>query len=172
MSAALNGMARFAAYLVTFLLAAVWTVGGLETLTHPLLDIGRPQVGDLIISAADLFGLSGTKTMIVAKALAGMKLLVGALLLAGLIDAITKRLRTGDHDDAMLDVSLFVAALASIAAALPGLLYGGEPLQAVVGELMLCLIAGWLAIYSRGYLAREELPRPVRPTHGYGPTWR
>jgi hypothetical protein len=32
---------------------------------------------------------------------------------------------------------------------------------------MLCLIASGLAIYGRGYLVREDLPRPVRPAFGY-----
>ena len=36
-------------------------------------------------------------------------------------------------------------------------------LNEIVGELMLCLIASGLAIYGRGYLAKEELPPPVRP---------
>ncbi len=35
--------------------------------------------------------------------------------------------------------------------------------NAVIGELMLCLIASGLAIYGRGYLVRQELPRPMRP---------
>ena len=46
-------------------------------------------------------------------------------------------------------------------------MHGGEPLQEVIGELMLCVIASWLAIHGRGYLAREELPRPTRPAPGY-----
>ena len=48
-------------------------------------------------------------------------------------------------------------------AALPGLLHGGDLLVASIGELMLCLIASGLAVHGRGYLVREELPRPVRP---------
>ena len=64
---------------------------------------------------------------------------------------------------AMLDVALFIAAIASIASALPGLTHGGEMLNEVIGELMLCLIASGLAIYGRGYLVRAELPRLTRP---------
>ena len=44
-------LARIGAYLVTFLLAAVWIVGALDTLTRPLLDLGRPEIGDIIIAA-------------------------------------------------------------------------------------------------------------------------
>ena len=76
--------------------------------------------------------------------------------------AIYERLRWGRCDDAMLDVALLVAALASAASAVPGLTHGGEMLNEIIGELMLCLIASGLAIYGRGYLAQDELPPPVR----------
>ena len=35
-------------------------------------------------------------------------------------------------------------------------------LTEIVGELMLCLIASGLAIYGRGFLVKDELPRPTR----------
>jgi hypothetical protein len=63
----------------------------------------------------------------------------------------------------MLDVALLIAAMASVASALPGLTHGGELLNEVVGELMLCLIASGLAIYGRGYLVPDEQPRMTRP---------
>ena len=62
----------------------------------------------------------------------------------------------------MLDVALLIAAIATVASALPGLLHGGELLLSVIGELMLCVIASALAIYGRGYLVKQELPSPVR----------
>ena len=48
MSRFISYAARTTAYLITFLLAAVWTVGALDTLLHPLYDLGRHNVGDVI----------------------------------------------------------------------------------------------------------------------------
>src|SRR6185295_9395097 len=163
MAAMLGIAARFGAYLITLLLAAVWTVAALESLTRPLLDIGRPAVGDLIISLASALSLAPQSILQFALMLVGLKLLVGALLLATLFCAAYEKVRWGSSDDAMLDVSLLIAALASAASALPGLTHGGELLNEVIGELMLCLIASALAIHGRGYVVREELPRPTRP---------
>jgi hypothetical protein len=163
MSRLLSNSARIGAYLVTLLLAAVWTVAALETLTRPLLDIGRPAVGDVIISIAGALSLGAQSAFLLALLLVCLKLLVGAFLLATLICAAYEKLRWGTSDDAMLDVALFIAAMASAASALPGLTHGGELLNEVVGELMLCLIGSGLAIYGRGYLVRAELPRPTRP---------
>jgi hypothetical protein len=163
MAAFLGYAARIGAYLITLLLAAVWTVAALETLTRPLLDIGRPAVGDVIISIASALSLAPQSVLLFALLLVALKLLVGAFLLATLICVAYEKLRWGISDDAMLDVALFIAAMASAASALPGLTHGGELLQGVVGELMLCLIASGLAIYGRGYLVLQELPRPTRP---------
>ena len=163
MAAFLGYAARIGAYLITLLLAAVWTVAALETLTRPLLDIGRPAVGDVIISIASALSLAPQSVLLFALLLVALKLLVGAFLLATLVCVAYEKLRWGISDDAMLDVALFIAAMASAASALPGLTHGGELLQGVVGELMLCLIASGLAIYGRGYLVLQELPRPTRP---------
>ena len=94
--------------------------------------------------------------------------MVGALLLTALVGAVIEKVRYKSCDDALLDVALFVAALASVAGALPGLAYGGTLLQGSIGELILCVAASGLAIYGRIYLIKEELPRPVRPPFGYG----
>jgi len=163
MSALLHYLARLGAYLITLLLTAVWTVAALDSLTRPLLDIGRPAVGDVIISIASALSLGPQSTLMFALLIVGLKLLVGAFLLATLACAAYEKLRWGSSDDAMLDVALFIAAIASIASALPGLTHGGEMLNEVIGELMLCLIASGLAIYGRGYLVRAELPRLTRP---------
>src|SRR2546423_5126158 len=163
MSVMLGITARIGAYLITLLLAAVWTVAALETLTRPLLDIGRPAVGNVIISIVSALSLSPQSALLFALLLVGLKLLVGAFLLATLICAAYEKLRWGTSDDAMLDVALFIAAMASAASALPGLTHGGELLHEVIGELMLCLIASGLAIYGRGCLVRRELPRATRP---------
>jgi hypothetical protein len=161
-----NGLqyaARIGAYLIALLLAAVWAVAALDSLGRPLFDIGRPAVGDMIISIVGALSLAPQSALLFSLLLVCLKLMVGALLLATFMCAIYERLRWGSCDDAMLDVALLVAALASAASALPGLTHGGEMLTEIVGELMLCLIASGLAIYGRGYLAKEELPPPVRP---------
>jgi len=163
MAAVLSYAARFGAYFITLFLSVVWTVAALETLTRPLLDIGRPAVGDVIISIASALSLGPQSALLFALLLVVLKLLVGAFLLATLICAVYEKWRWGASDDAMLDVALFVAAMASAASALPGLTHGGELLTEVVGELMLCLIASGLAIYGRGYLVRRELPPLTRP---------
>jgi hypothetical protein len=120
-----------------------------------------------MISIAGALAIPPYAMLPLAKLLAGLKFMVGAFLLAAVIGAACDKARSRGCDDATLDVALFVAALASIAAALPGLLHGGDLLVASIGELMLCLIASGLAVYGRGYLVREELPRPVRPAFGY-----
>src|SRR6478736_1152206 len=161
-----NGMrysARIGAYLIALLLSAVWSVSALDSLGRPLFDIGRPAVGDVIISVVSALSLAPQSALLFALLLVCLKLMVGALLLATIMCAIYERLRWGSCDDAMLDVSLLVAALASAASAFPGLTHGGEMLNEIIGELMLCLIASGLAIYGRGYLVKDELPRPERP---------
>jgi hypothetical protein len=163
LSTGLRYSARTGAYLITLLLAVNWAVCALDSLGRPFLDIGRPAVGDVIISIVGAFSLAPQSALLFALLLVCLKLMVGALLLATIMCAIYERLRWGACDDAMLDVALLVAALASAASALPGLTHGGEMLNEIIGELMLCLIASGLAIYGRGYLVQDELPRPVRP---------
>jgi len=158
---ALRYLARLGAYLITLLLALVWSVGALETFTRPLLDLGRPHVGDVLIAVAAAIALPPDFIFMFAQLLAGLKFMVGAFLFVALVAA--------KRDDAILDVALFVAALASIGAALPGLIHGGDLLLAPIGELMLCLIASALAIFGRGYLLRDERPLPTRPSFGYAP---
>jgi hypothetical protein len=168
MSRLLHFLARCSAYLIALLLGAVWSVGALDTMTRPLLDLGRPLVGDAIIAVAAALMLAPDFVMPFARLLAGLKFMVGAFLLTALVSAIVEKIRFGSCDDALLDVALFIAALASILSALPGLIHGGEPLLAAIGELMLCVIASVLAIYGRGYLVSQEIPPPVRPAFGYG----
>jgi hypothetical protein len=162
----LRYLARRCAYLIALLLAAVWTVGGMESLTRPLFDLSRPLVGDVIILVGHALQLSPQMIMVFALMLVGLKFMVGALLLAALFAAAHQKYTLGSADDAMLDVALLVAAIATIASGLPGLMHGGELLLSVIGELMLCVIASALAIYGRGYLVRPELPVPTRPEPG------
>jgi len=170
MSRALRYLSRLAAYCVALLLAVVWVVNALDTLFRPLFDIGRAQVGDTIIAVAGRV-LAPDHLLQLAHLLGGLKFMVGALLLTALVGAVIEKVRFGSCDDALLDVALFVAALASVAGALPGLAYGGTLLQGSIGELILCVAASALAIYGRGYLIKEELPRPVRPPFGYVRSW-
>ena len=163
LSNALQRSARIGAYLIALLLAVNWAVCALDSLGRPFFDIGRPAVGDVIISIVGALSLAPQSALLFALLLICLKLMVGALLLATIMCAIYERLRWGSCDDAMLDVALLVAALASAASALPGLTHGGEMLNEIIGELMLCLIASGLAIYGRGYLVKDELPRLVRP---------
>ena len=164
----LRFLARCSAYLIALLLAAVWAVGALDTMTRPLFDLGRPLVGDTIILVAAALMLPSDFVMPFAQLLAGLKFMVGAFLFTALVGAIVQKTRLGFCDDSLLDVALFTAALASVLSALPGLMHGGALLQAAIGELMLCAIASMLAIYGRGYLIRQEIPTPVRPAFGYG----
>jgi hypothetical protein len=163
MSRWLRYLARRGAYAITLLLAAVWVVGALESLTRPLFDLATPRVGDVILWVGRTLWLAPDMIVVFALLLVGLKLMVGAFLLAALFAAAYEKYTFGSTDDAMLDVALLVAALATIASAVPGLIHGGELLVAAIGELMLCVIASALAIYGRGYLVKPELPRPVRP---------
>ena len=161
-----NGLqyaARIGAYLIALLLAAVWAVAALDSLGRPLFDIGRPAVGDVIISIVSALSLAPQSALLFALLLICLKLMVGAFLLATIMCAVYERLRWGSCDDGMLDVALLISALASAASALPGLTHGGEMLSEIIGELMFCLIASGLAIYGRGYLVQDELPRVTRP---------
>src|ERR1700742_1817534 len=160
---ALQIAARIGAYLIVLLLAVLWAACALDSLGRPLFDIGRPAVGDVIISIVSALSLAPQSALVFALLLVCLKLMVGALLLATVMCAAYERLRWSSCDDAMLDVALLVSALASAASALPGLTHGGEMLNEIIGELMLCLIASGLAIYGRGYLAKDELPKPARP---------
>ena len=161
-------LSRLLAYLIALLLAAVWTVGGLETLLlHPLFDLGKAHIGDAILTVARLLAIPSDHVLLFAKLLAGLKLMVGAFLFAALVSSICEKARLGRCDDATLDVALFVASVAALVGALPGLLHGGQLLVVSIGELMLCAIASWLAVQGRGYLIADERPRPVRPAFGY-----
>jgi hypothetical protein len=163
MSRALRYLSRLSAYLIGLFLVLVWTAAAADTLIRPLFDFGRARVGDTILAIAGAVALPSQHLLQFAHLLAGLKFMVGAFLLLALIDAVVEKVRFGSCDDAMFDVALFVAAIASVAGAAPGLVHGGELLQATIGELVLCLAASGFAIYGRGYVIRDERPCPVRP---------
>ena len=145
--------AWFAAYLVVVLLALIWAADGLVALKAPLLDIGRANVGDGIIHIATELGLSSAGVMNMALALAGMKLMIAAFLLLTVAVAAYEWRRFGASDNAMLDVGIFLSAIASAIAALPVAAQGGILLQAALGEMLLCVITSGLAWYGRGRVA-------------------
>ena len=121
MSIALRYLARCGAYSITMLLAAVWTVGGLESLTRPLFDLGKPLIGDAIILIARALAIPSESIVLFALMLVGLKFMVGAFLLAALFSAAYEKIHFGSSDDAMLDVALLTSAIATVASALPGL---------------------------------------------------
>jgi hypothetical protein len=162
MKSVLHRAARVAAYLIALLLALVWTAAAAVSLTNPLFDIAQPHVGDTIITVGRLLSLSPQAVVTFAHMLAGLKLFIGIYLFVTVVVAAWDWAIHGTSDDAMLDVGLLMSALASLIAAVPVAGLTGEPLQAVVGELMLAAIASALAIYGRGFVVEAERPRPTR----------
>ncbi len=162
MKSVMQRAARVSSYLVALLLALVWAAAAAVSLTHPLFDIGQPHSGDTILAFGRLLSLSPAAIVTVAHMLAGLKLFVGIYLLVTVIVAARDWVVGGTSDDAMLDVGLLMSALGSMIAALPVAGLGGEPLQGVIGELMLAAIASALAVYGRGFVAAPEQPRPTR----------
>ena len=163
MKSVLHRAARVVAYLIALLLALVWTAAAAVSLTHPLFDIGQPHTGDTIVTVGRLLALSPAMVVTFAHMLAGLKLFIGIYLFVTVIVAAWDWAIHGTSDDAMLDVGLLMSALASLIAAAPFAGLGGEPLQAVIGELMLAALASALAIYGRGFVIPDERPRPTRP---------
>lgn len=158
-----HGAARVTAYLIALLLALVWSAAGAVSLARPLFDIGQLHVGNAIMAAGRMLALSPDGIVMLAHALAGLKLFIGAYLFVTVVVAACEWVMHGTSDDAMLDVGLLMSALASLLAAIPFAHAGGEPLQGVIGELMLAVIASALAIYGRGFIAPDEHPKPKRP---------
>jgi ABC-type Na+ efflux pump permease subunit len=78
-----------------------------------------------------------------------LKLLTGAYLLAGVAFTIYERMRWEEEGDEMIEVALFLSAIATIVAASP-VLSTTAGLQAVIGELLLCALASGLAMFARG----------------------
>lgn len=144
----LRRTARFAAYAIVLLLAAVWISSALASLQEPLLDLAKPRVGDAIIRFASLLALSPDGTMRLARMLVGFKLMIGAYLLAGLVLTIRERMQWDEEGDEMIEAALFLSAIATIVAASP-VLTSDEGLQTAVGELLLCALASGLVTFSR-----------------------
>ena len=154
-------LARTVAYAMALLLSAVWLASALVSLHQPLFDLGKPHVGDAIIGFADVLSLSPSAVIKLAELLANAKLLLGAYLLASVMVPIWDRLRGRFNGDEMLDLALFVSAIASIVAAAPAL-QGGEALVRTVGELLLCVLASGLTAYA------NATPQPAPPSRSTG----
>ena len=107
MSRVLRYLSRCSAYLIALLLAAVWIIGALDTFNRPLLDLGRPHVGDVLLSLAGALAIPPQAMLPFAKLLAGLKFMVGAFLLVALIGAVWDKARSRGCDDATLDVALW-----------------------------------------------------------------
>jgi hypothetical protein len=162
MTSVMQRTARVSAYLIALLLALVWAAAAAVSLTHPLFDIAQPHTGDTIVTFGRFLALSPAMVVTLAHMLAGLKLFVGIYLLVTVFVAAWDWVAGRTCDDAMLDVGLLMSGVASLIAALPVAGLGGEPLQAVIGELMLATIASALAIYGRGFVAAPQQPRPTR----------
>jgi hypothetical protein len=152
----LRRMARIAAYAIILLLAAVWITSALASLQQPLLDLAKPRIGDAIVAFASFLALSPDGTMRLASMLVGFKLLTGTYLLVGLAFTIYERVRWKDEGDEMIEVALFLSAIATIVAAAP-VLTSTLGLQAAIGELMLCALASGLVMFGRAE-PREAAP--------------
>jgi hypothetical protein len=157
----LRRIARVAACAIVLLLAAVWLTSALASLQQPLLDLAKPQIGDAIIGFASFLALSPDGTMRLAHMLVGLKLLTGAYLLAGIAFTIFERMRWEGEGDEMIEVALFVSAIATIVAAAP-VLSTTAGLQAVIGELLLCALASGLVMFARGAPEPAPVGGPAR----------
>jgi hypothetical protein len=149
--------ARIAAYAIVLLLAAVWLTSALVSLQQPFLDLAKPHVGDAILRFAGIFGLSPDGIMRLANMLVGLKLMIGIYLLAGLVLAIYTRMRWQEEGDELIEVALYLSAIATIVAASP-VLAEHVGLQTVVGELLLCAMASGLLMFGRA------APVPATPS--------
>jgi hypothetical protein len=154
--------ARFAAYAMVLLLAAVWTTSALASLQQPFLDLAKPLVGDAILRFAGILALSPDGIMRLANMLVGLKLMIGTYLLGGLVLAVYERVRWHDDGDEMLDVALYMSAIGTIVAASPALAETAG-LQAAVSELLLCAMASGLLMFGRTNPAPETSPAPAQP---------
>jgi len=132
------------AYAAALLLSLVWLSSALATLKSPLLDLGKPHVGDAIIAFSHHLSLSPIGIFMLAHLLVALKLVLGTLLLLGVGEGIHGRLRGSPGSRDILDLALFVSAIGSIVAAFP-VLAETNGLHEIIGELMLCVIASALA---------------------------
>lgn|SRR5215510_9068889 len=156
----LRPVARATAYGIAGLLSAVWLTSAFASFMQPFYDVGKARIGDAIVAFGSFLHLPPQAIFELAHMLVSLKLLLGTYLLIAVIFAAYERLRWRRSSDDMLDIGLFLSAIASIIAAAP-LAIEGEGLQILIGELMLCVIASALATFARG--AQESEPADVIP---------
>jgi hypothetical protein len=145
----IQASARALAYFGVILLGLVWVTSGLVSMQSPFYDIASVHAGDAILKVAGLLGLGPAGAILLAKALTALKLAIGTVLLSVPVFAVYESLRRG-RDDEMMNIGLMLSAVGTVVAGVPVLLYGGGiALQAVIGELLICVIVGELAAYSR-----------------------
>jgi hypothetical protein len=144
----LRAAARATAYGIAVLLSVMWVTSAATSFLHPLFDLGRARIGDAIIAFNGFLHLPPQAIFELAHMLVGLKLLLGTYLLIAVLFAAYERLRRRTSGDDMLDIGLFLSAIASIIASGP-LVIAGEGLLEFVGELMLCIIASGLTAVAR-----------------------
>lgn len=141
---------RLIAYLAAFLLALVWIASALAALSAPIPGFTDPA-GRGFFALVHFAGLDPAGMLAFGRALAGAKLALGLILVSAVVTAIGGCARRRACDDAVLDVALLFSALGSVAAGAPIIVAGGgQALQAVMGELLLCAIAHGLSTHGRG----------------------
>ncbi len=152
----IRGSARALAYSGVILLGLVWITSGLVSMQSPFYDITSAHVGDAILRVAGLLGLGPAGAILLAKALTALKLAIGTVLLSVPVFAVYESLRRGRDDD-MMNIGLMLSAVGTVIAGIPVLIHGGGiALQAVIGELLICVIVGELAAYSRRITAPAD----------------
>jgi hypothetical protein len=153
----IRGSARALAYFGVILLGLVWITSGLVSMQSSFYDIAGMHVGDAILRVAGLLGLGPAGAILLAKALTATKLAIGTALLSVPVCAVYESLRRGRDDD-MMNIGLMLSAVGTVIAGIPVLIHGGGiALQAVIGELLICVIVAELAAYSRRVTAAADV---------------
>ena len=145
----LRVLARVIAYIFVLLLSAVWLTSATASLTRPLLDLDRPLIGDAIMTVAGLLALPPQGAVQLAQVLIVARILLGTLLLVAMIQAAYHSMRGHTQDDQVLELALLLSAMASLVAGAP-VIMDAEPRLAVIGELILCVMASGLVTFGRG----------------------
>ncbi len=159
--AALRILVRLSAYAAAGLLALVWSAAAAQALVQGIATVDGGASGRAVSA---LLGLEGAGRLALARMLVGIDLALGLVLWGAIATAAAEWLRGVASDDAVLDVALLCSALASATAGLPAIWDGaGAPLQAMMGELLLCVIAHALAAYGRALRPRQEAARLAIP---------
>lgn len=157
---------RLAAYLLALLLGINWITRALVSLDAPLFDLGTSDTGGVIIAIADIFDLTAAATFKLAHILAGLKMLLGLYLFAGIIVSLYELAVYRETDDALFEAMLFLAAIATGCAALAAVTGDTASLPLLIVELFVCLIAGALAALGRlrtPQIRRTGMPIESKP---------